>query len=318
LIRIEPFRADLHVVAARRAVLAALLLAAATGVVASGGMTQVVSPVAAATDVSEDGAHLDLLVIWRGQAGWYRGHHSESAGGSGRTFHSSVILGSVHLDVQIDFQSRVATIGGHRLTLGPHNVVLVDDVDTPTSRIAGTLAIDAKLPETYPNIFPLLARSPEVVRYLQCDTKLDGPLESIADWCGPLFDAGAIPATPEQEVRAALAHYAELTHRMDHAAIAAMYAPDGEIVNPGQAPVRGPVAIEAFLRRFEGYQVLSELLKPDTTVVSGTRATQSGQFRQTVRAPDGAMINASGTFTVEWVRVGDGWRVQRMATAPNR
>jgi uncharacterized protein (TIGR02246 family) len=127
----------------------------------------------------------------------------------------------------------------------------------------------------------------------------------------------AAPA-PEKEVRAALAHYADLVRHMDHAAIAAMFTPDGEVLNPGQAPVRGPAAIDAFLQQFSAYRVLSEELKPSSTIVTGDRARQTGIYRQSVRAPDGSTIKVSGAFTIEWLRTADGWRIQRAATTPDR
>jgi len=128
----------------------------------------------------------------------------------------------------------------------------------------------------------------------------------------------AAGASPEKEVRAALAHYATLVRTMDHAGIAAMFAADGEIVNPGQAPVRGPVAIEAFLRQFDAYKVLSETMHPARTTVSGERATQTGTYRQRVRVPDGRVMDVSGGFEADWIRdAGGAWRIRRLATTPS-
>jgi len=125
--------------------------------------------------------------------------------------------------------------------------------------------------------------------------------------------------TPEQDVRAALARYVQLVRKMDHAGIAATFAPDGEIVNPGQDPVRGPAAIEAFLRKFSGYKVLSETMTASTTSVTGANASQTGTYRQTVRTPEGQVLHVSGGFTAEWVRNDAGaWRIRRMATSPSR
>jgi hypothetical protein len=41
-------------------------------------------------------------------------------------------------------------------------------------------------------------------------------------------------------VEARLQEYSELTLKMDPAGLAAMYAPDGELVNPSQTPDPGP------------------------------------------------------------------------------
>src|SRR5215471_14976453 len=112
-----------------------------------------------------------------------------------------------------------------------------------------------------------------------------------------VFVIGAA-ASPESEVRAALERYVRLVQKMDHAGIAAMFAPDGEVVNPGRDPVRGPAAIEAFLKQFAGYHVMRETMVPATTTVDGDRATQSGTYAQRVRAPDGKVIDVSGRFTI--------------------
>jgi len=295
-----------------------MLLAA----VLAGGMTQVVSPVAAATVVSEDHVNAALVVIWRGTPGWFaRAPHSETGGGSGRTYQTSIAYGDIRLDLRFDFATRVATVMGHRVALGDRNVVLIDGIDRHgATTVVRVLPVDGRLPSSYPDIFPLLARSPAVVAFLACDTKYDAdPLAALSDWCAPLFNAGAVPATPELEVRAALARYVDLARHMDHAGVAAMFAPDGEIVNPGQATVRGPTAVEAFLRGFDAYRVTFYLMAAERTVVDGDRARQSGRFRQIVTTPDGTQVRPSGTFSIDWVRTAPGtWRIQRAATTPDR
>ncbi len=300
--------------------LAALLLSTSSHGTAAGGLTTVVSPVAVATVISEGGATLDLMVIWRGAPGWYRrqGQHSEGAGGSTRSTRVWAVYGDLQLDVELDFSSRVAVVGGHRVTLGTNNVVFVDGAGSRKTTVSKMLTIDGRMPAGYPDIFPLLGRLPDAVTELRCDVALDGPLDAIADWCAPLFVGGAAAPTPEMEVRAALARYADLVRHMDHAALAAMFTPDGEIVNPGQPPVHGPAAIEAFLRQFSGYQVLVEIMKPERTAVTGDRAAQSGLYRQSVRTPDGSMVSVGGRFALDWVRTSDGWRIQRAATTPDR
>ncbi len=129
--------------------------------------------------------------------------------------------------------------------------------------------------------------------------------------------SAATAGTPESDVRAALQRYAHLVQKMDHAAIAAMFAPDGEVVNPGRDPIHGPAAIEAFLRQFDAYHVLSETMAARTTVVDGDRATQTGTYHQRVRDPDGKVLDVSGNFTLEWIRdASHVWRIRRAATAP--
>ena len=104
---------------------------------------------------------------------------------------------------------------------------------------------------------------------------------------------------------------------MNPAAIAAMYAPDGEIVNPGQAPIQGRAAIEAFLSGFANYQVLENATVPSSTKITGNSAVQAGSYHQRVRTPQGQVIEVSGSFKAEWSQQRSGeWLIQRMGTTP--
>ncbi len=52
---------------------------------------------------------------------------------------------------------------------------------------------------------------------------------------------------------AAFEQYARLLRAMDHAGMAALFVPTGRVVNPGETPIVGPAAIDAFLERFADY-----------------------------------------------------------------
>ena len=118
-------------------------------------------------------------------------------------------------------------------------------------------------------------------------------------------------------VAAAIAHYCELLRAMDHAGIAAMFAPDGEVANPGQAPIRGRAAIDAFLQGFSDYHVLAYTTEGIHTVVHGETADLTGIFHQRVRVPQGDVVEVAGHLEAHWVRAGqDHWLLQRMATSP--
>jgi ketosteroid isomerase-like protein len=118
-------------------------------------------------------------------------------------------------------------------------------------------------------------------------------------------------------VEAAFGHYCDLLRAMDHAGIAAMFAADGEVDNPGAAPIRGPAAIDGFLQGFSDYHVLSYTTEEVRTVVHGEAAQTTAIFHQRVRVPQGNVVEVSGRLEAHWVRTGkDGWRVQRMATGP--
>ena len=152
------------------------------GVNATSSGTRVISPVALVTWVStygNDGNQvLDLIVLWRGSPGWFsRGSGSgTSSGGSTASFHSTIRYGGLELQLEFESKTQVAQIQGNAIRLRNDNVILVDDVDVAGGpRVVGTLRVDPELPRAdngYPRIEPVLRRSPEVVTFLQCDTRL--------------------------------------------------------------------------------------------------------------------------------------------------
>lgn len=129
-------------------------------------------------------------------------------------------------------------------------------------------------------------------------------------------------ATPRDDaaaLRAATQRYAELVQRMDHAAVAAMFAPGGQIVATGRAPIRGPVAIRKYLESFKDFHVESETMTADSVTVDGAEGYVSGNYRQRVRVPAGDVVEVHGSYTAEWLRGADGvWRIQRIATTAQR
>ena len=110
--------------------------------------------------------------------------------------------------------------------------------------------------------------------------------------------------------------FARESRTMDAERIAGIYARDGELVNAGQGAIKGRDAIEAFLRSFAGYTMLDYALTPTSTAGDKHVVTQKGTFHQRVRTPQGQIVEASGTFTAEWVIEDFVWRIRRMTTAP--
>jgi len=106
---------------------------------------------------------------------------------------------------------------------------------------------------------------------------------------------------------------------MDHSALAALFAPDAEVVHTGQAPVRGRAAIHSLFLSFVDYQVLENSTVPSSTVVRGNSGEQVGSYHQRVRTPQGKVVEVSGGFKAEWVRVQSGnWLIQRMETTSSQ
>ena len=280
--------------------------------------TKPVSGSTVATLVTQDGSAVDLLVLWRGTPGWFMtSDYQPSQGGSGPRFEGTLFFSGHLVNWDIDFITRVAHIAGLRLDLKNQNVVLVDGIDAPAGPgIVKTLRVEEDPSVDSPDIGPLVWRIPELAAYLQCDQHFsDRNLQTLhALSCTPV--TGPSPELATRAVKWMLDRFAQFSRDMDAAAIAAIYARDGEIVNPGQDAIKGRAAIEAFLRRFAEYKVLDYELTTASTTGDKNGVTQKGTFRQRVRTPQGQIVEASGTFTAEWVLEDFVWRLKRMTTAP--
>ena len=114
---------------------------------------------------------------------------------------------------------------------------------------------------------------------------------------------------------AAFEQYARLLRAMDHAGMAALFVPTGRVVNPGETPIVGPAAIDAFLERFADYKVVRYDVTIDRISVHGDSAVQSARFAQRVRVPARDTIDVTGRIRARLVRDPRGlWRVVEMGT----
>ena len=149
--------------------------------------------------VQRDGAReLDILVLWRGTASWFAsgsgGGSGSSGGGDCRLYHTTISRGDVQLQLEFDSQTRLATITQalfrsptgkatiqkRQIELRDRNVLLVDAVDDANGpQIVGTQRIEPVLPpgDSPAWVGEALRRSPEIVSFLRCDTRLDDPLK---------------------------------------------------------------------------------------------------------------------------------------------
>jgi uncharacterized protein (TIGR02246 family) len=119
-------------------------------------------------------------------------------------------------------------------------------------------------------------------------------------------------------VEARLQQYSHLLLAMDTAGMAAMFAPQGEMVNPRQPAVKGREAIRKFLDGYADYKVLSNADLSASVVIDGDTAEQLGTYRQEVLSPQGRKFEASGRLEVAWTRDSAGeWYIQQLETFPN-
>jgi len=134
------------------------------------------------THVEAGGAvSLDLLVLWRGSAGWPLQGRSGGGGGGGMGSRRGMTVryGDRSLYAAFEEGPRRYQIENDVKPLGNDNVVLVDDVDSPTGpHVLKTLRVDPALPDGR-RIDQLIARSPELVAYLRCDLKAPDPRQQM-------------------------------------------------------------------------------------------------------------------------------------------
>jgi len=119
---------------------------------------------------------LQLLVLWRGEPGWYARTGGGASGGSGGTADGGVRVrhsqGGVELEATVDARTESVTVAGQTFDLRRSNVILVDGTGgQPT--VVGTLGVQTLVAvppaaahlERIVNVFAL----PDIKAFLRCD-----------------------------------------------------------------------------------------------------------------------------------------------------
>jgi hypothetical protein len=139
----------------------------------------VISPaveVSVITEREADGVdQLELLVLWRGAAGWFLRPGSLTSNRTTAAGHSYLTIrrGDLQLTLEYDRATRVVTIQGKPVTLAADNVVFVDDVDAPDGpRVTGTMRVARAMPGSAGQIGLVLKESREMMSFLRCDAPL--------------------------------------------------------------------------------------------------------------------------------------------------
>jgi len=117
-------------------------------------------------------------------------------------------------------------------------------------------------------------------------------------------------------IEARMQEYSARLLAADPAAIAALFTPEGEMVNPRQAPVHGRAAIEKFLASYADYHLLSNQDTTDSIGVDNDTAELIGTYAQKVRSPDGHIFEAKGRLEVNWAKVNGEWLIVQLETFP--
>ena len=119
------------------------------------------------------------------------------------------------------------------------------------------------------------------------------------------------------EVKDAMARYQDAARRVDPAAIAAFYAADGVLLEPGIFPIQGPDSIGAFIRSFPGVKVDVATAAIDTIEIFGGSAFLWGSYFERLTFPGQPTSAQHGKFVVEWIRQPTGvWLIRRFYRIP--
>jgi uncharacterized protein (TIGR02246 family) len=142
---------------------------------------------------------------------------------------------------------------------------------------------------------------------------------------GPIVANGQAASATDRsvddaQVRDAVRRYDAAVLAMDADAIAAFYLPDGEMWDSGKLARKGPEAIRAFLKSFDGQvRVESQKTTIDHLAWQGARAIVETTYRQAARLlSTNTLVDAHGRIRFTWVRDEAGrWRIARAETTPD-
>jgi uncharacterized protein (TIGR02246 family) len=126
-------------------------------------------------------------------------------------------------------------------------------------------------------------------------------------------------ASDERQIRETLGRYDAALLAMNADAIAALYLPEGEMWDQGRLSRKGPEAIRAFLKSFDGQvKVESQQTTIDRIGWQGARAIVDTTYRQGARIlATQALVDAHGHIRFEWLKDGTGaWRIARADSTP--
>ncbi len=129
--------------------------------------------------------------------------------------------------------------------------------------------------------------------------------------------APAVAAESRAAVLATLERYMEASRAVDADRVAAFYALDGVLFEPGIEPVEGRDAIRNFIAAFPGVRVDKATATPDTIEVFGNTVLIWGRYHERLAFPGQPQSVQDGRFAMEWVRdTGGSWLVQRLFRVP--
>ena len=138
------------------------------------------------------------------------------------------------------------------------------------------------------------------------------PLTLAAAACG--MPRPAQNATRTASARAAIIATSRAFSRHyeqgDAAAMVAIYTPDGVILPPGRAAMRGPEALRQYWMLPPGVRVLEQRATPDSIVVAGPVAYDWGVYQVRTQDSSGTARETHGKYVIVWRETAPGvWRM---------
>lgn len=107
--------------------------------------------------------------------------------------------------------------------------------------------------------------------------------------------------------------YDRFIEAMQVDSIANLYSPDGSLGDIAT----GRDSIKHFLVKFKDIKVLSQKSATDSLFIQSDSAVQYGKYTQKDILPNKDTVTVKGLFITHWKWIdGDGWRIQKMSTAP--
>ncbi len=124
----------------------------------------------------------------------------------------------------------------------------------------------------------------------------------------PLLTAAAYADDIKGAIEAANAEFSAAAAKGDGLALAALYAPDGQVMPAGSSPIRGAAAIQKFWQGALDSGVAAVVLRTIEVYGQGPTATEVGEYE--LRDKAGNAVDR-GKYIVVWRQVDNKWKLLR-------
>ena len=138
--------------------------------------------------------------------------------------------------------------------------------------------------------------------------KITGLLCTAVFLTGMSLTAAAYADGVRSEIEAANAQFSSAAAKGDGAALAALYAPEGQVMPAGSDPIRGAQAIQKFWQGALDSGVAAIGLKTIDVFGRGPTATEVGEYE--LRDKAGKVLD-HGKYIVVWQRADGKWKLLR-------